>query len=337
VTHAANGADLPIAVIIPTRNRGASAADAVRAVLKSEGRFQLIVVDQSTNDDTFLALAAIDDDRLSVLRSDLTGISNARNLGVRVTRAPILAFTDDDCRPEPGWILQMLARFQEDPSVSLVFGRVTLPPADPGDYAPSFEPQERFQERRAPLPNEDIGIGASFAIRRTTLEALGGFDPLLGAGAPFFRGAEETDVLIRALASGYRVLNDSASSVLHVGLRTGEDVRPLHVAYQRSVGAAFGKYARLMGWPGLRDCARWVFFYTALVFRDFKASRHPRLGVLYYFVTGAVLTFRYGLDRDERRLTIRRSSPWARAVRSTQHEPVATRSAPIATGAVPRA
>ena len=180
MTQAAIGADLPIAVIIPTRNRGTAAADAARAVLMGVGRFQLIVVDQSTNDDTFQALAAIDDHRLSVVRSELTGISNARNLGVRVTTAPILAFTDDDCRPEPGWVLQMLARFQEDPSVSLVFGRVTLPPAGPDDYAPSFTPQERFQEGRAPLPDEDIGIGASFAIRRTTLDALGGFDPLLG-------------------------------------------------------------------------------------------------------------------------------------------------------------
>ena len=80
-----------------------------------------------------------------------------------------------------------------------------------------------------------------------------------------------------------------------------------------------------------------MLFYTALVVRDIKRSRHPRVGVLYYFVTGAVLTFRYGLDRDQQRLRIRRSSVWVRSVRSTAAEVVTTRPAPVAKGAVPRA
>jgi GT2 family glycosyltransferase len=286
-----------IAVVIPTRDRGAEAAEAARAVLSDSCDLELVVVDQSKDDRTAEALAKIADPRLRVVRSNLRGASNARNAGVAVTSAPVLAFTDDDCRPEAGWASTMLKLFDEDPDAGLVFGRVWLPPAPhEGDYAASFEPKERLQ-RRVPSPDEDIGIGANMGIRRKVFEELGGFDALLGPGAPVFRGAEETDLLIRATHRGYRVVNARELSVLHLGYRTGVDVRPLHVQYQTAVGAAFGKHARLDGKGGLLDAARWVAFYTGKTLNDAVHLRRPRPGVLYYFVKGALGTFRYKLDK----------------------------------------
>jgi len=288
-----------IAVVIPTRNRGAQAAEAASAVLSDPTDFELVVVDQSTNDATVEALRPLQgDSRLRLIRSQLRGASNARNAGVAATSSPLLAFTDDDCRPQPGWVSSLLRIFHEDSEAALVFGRVSLPPkAHEEDYAPAFEPKERVQQGSVPLPDGDIGIGANFAIRRKVLEQLGGFDPLLGPGAPYFKGAEETDLLIRALNRGYRVINAAECAVLHLGVRTGEDVRPLHVGYQFAVGAAFGKHARLSGLPGLRDATRWVWFYTRKTARDLWQRRRPRPGVLVYFVAGALLTFRYRLDR----------------------------------------
>lgn len=286
-----------LAVVIPTRNRGTEPAETVRAVLRDPLDFELVVIDQSTDERSAEALRAVQDDpRVRVVRSSLRGASNARNLGVASTRAPIIAFTDDDCRPEPGWASKMLAIFESDPQVGLVFGRVHLPPLESNDdYAPSFEPQVRFQ-RGVPLPDGDLGLGANFAVRRDVLASLGGFDPLLGTGAPFFGGGEETDLLIRALHRGLRVINASESDVLHLGIRKGADVRPLHVQYQFAVGAAFGKHARLGGLSAVRDTARWVRFYTALCLGDLAKLRKPRLGVLWYFISGAASTFRYGFD-----------------------------------------
>jgi glycosyltransferase involved in cell wall biosynthesis len=286
-----------IAIVIPTRDRGAQAAEAVRAVLTDGCDLELVVVDQSKDEATVEALKAIADPRLRVVRSQLRGASNARNAGVAATSAPILAFTDDDCRPEAGWASRMLALFDDDPRTDLVFGRVWLPPLEnESDYAASFEPKERVQ-RRVPSPDEDIGIGANFGIRRAVFEQLGAFDALLGPGAPYFRGAEETDLLIRAVHRGHRVINAAENSVLHLGIRTGADVRPLHVQYQFAVGAAFGKHARLDGAGGLLDAARWVAFYTGKTLNDALHLRRPRPGVLFYFVKGALSTFRYALDR----------------------------------------
>ena len=289
----------PIAVVIPTRNRGEQVAEAARAVLADSIDMELVIVDQSDNDDTEAAVEAVRDRRLRLIRSELRGASNARNLGAANTEAPIIAFTDDDCRPAATWVSQVLSIFEADPEAALVFGRVHLPPIEADDYAASFEPKERHP-CGVPLPDGDIGIGANFAIRREVLEALGGFDPLLGPGAPAFRGAEETDLLIRALHAGYRVVNASECDVLHLGVRTGPDVRPLHIAYHFAVGAAFGKHARLAGVAGLRDAARWVEFYAKKTFADALSLRRPHPGVLLYFISGALATLRYGIDPSKR-------------------------------------
>jgi len=287
-----------LAVVIPTRNRGGEAAETVRAVLQDPLDFELVVVDQSTDDRTFEALREVQaDPRVRVIRSSEAGASNARNAGVAATSAPIIAFTDDDCRPAPGWASCMLSIFDADPDAALVFGRVHLPPKqNEDDYAPSFEPKVRVQQGSVPLPSDDLGIGANFGVRREVLASLGGFDPLLGPGAPVFRGAEETDLLIRAIHRGLRVINAVESDVLHLGVRTGADVRPLHMQYQFAVGAAFGKHARLGGPTAILDAARWVKFYTLMTLRDVVRLKRPRPGVLWYFVSGATSTFRYDLD-----------------------------------------
>jgi glycosyltransferase involved in cell wall biosynthesis len=295
-----------IAVVIPTRNRGAQAAEAALAVLRDQVDLELVVVDQSTDDKSVVALEAIGDPRLKVVRSSLRGASNARNAGVAATTAPIIAFTDDDCRPEPTWATTLLRLFNDDPQTGLIFGRVRLPPHETSeDFAASFEPQRRVQQGVVPLPDEDLGIGASFAIRRATLAALGGFDPYLGPGAPVFFAAEETDLIVRALHGGHKIINTTECEVVHLGIRKGPEVRRLIVGYRLSVGAAFAKHARLSGWSGLRDGARWTSFFLRQTLREVVARTRPHPGSVVYFLAGAAMSFRYGVDKEARVFRIR--------------------------------
>jgi GT2 family glycosyltransferase len=62
---------------------------------------------------------------VTCLRQDNAGPAAARNVGAaaaRVEGATLLAFTDDDCRPRPGWIRGLVAAQGEDDS-RLVGGR----------------------------------------------------------------------------------------------------------------------------------------------------------------------------------------------------------------------
>ena len=50
-----------------------------------------------------------------VLRHETSrGPAAARNTGARVASAPILAFLDDDCEPEPQWAEQLIAAYRAD-------------------------------------------------------------------------------------------------------------------------------------------------------------------------------------------------------------------------------
>ena len=303
----------PISVVIPTRNRGVQPAEAARAVLRDPSDFELVVVDQSTNDESADALKALPHDpRLRVVRSGLRGSSMARNLGVAETHAPIIAFTDDDCRPEPGWVSAIGKVFRDDPEAALVFGRVRLPPdGEIAGFGASFEPTQRVLEEGIPLPNVPFGIGANFAIRRDIFNHLGGFDSLIGPGTPvFYAGGEETDLYLRALHERYRIVNAVECEVLHLGIRVGPGIRKLIVGYQLGTGAAFGKLARLSGFSGIREFARWATFYGSEIVGDLRQLRRPRPGVLCYFVAGAAMTFRYGIDRDRHSFRVRRALPW---------------------------
>jgi glycosyltransferase involved in cell wall biosynthesis len=290
-----------IAVVICTRNRGVQAAEAASAVLRNPGDFELVIVDQSTNELSADALSALPaDSRMRVIRSPLRGLSIARNMGVAATHAPIIAFTDDDCRPELGWVSAMLRIFQQEPGAAMVFGRVRLPANQEGvGYAASFEPDQRVLQDGVPLPSVALGIGANFGIRRAVYDRLGGFDPLLGAGAPHFGGGgEESDLLIRALHAGLSVINAVESDVLHLGVRVGAEIRPLAIGYQLGTGAAFGKLARLSGLSGAKEFGRRAAYYAGEIIRDAARGRRPRPGVLCYFIAGAALTYRYGIDRE---------------------------------------
>jgi GT2 family glycosyltransferase len=277
-------------------------------VLRDPADYELVVIDQSTNDDSVKALRALPPDpRLRVVRSPLRGLSVARNTGVAESSAPVVLFTDDDCRPAANWVSSMAKVFRDDPEAALVFGRVRLPEgADGSGYAASFEPGERVLEQGIPVPSVPLGVGANFGIRREVHHALGGFDPLMGPGTPmFYAGGEETDLLIRALHDGYRIVNAPESDVLHLGVRVGKAIRTLAVGYQLGTGAAFGKLVRLRGVSGFKEFARRAAYYGQDIVRDVTRLRRPRPGVLTYFIAGAAMTFRYGIDKDQSRLTIR--------------------------------
>jgi GT2 family glycosyltransferase len=144
------------------------------------------------------------------------GLAAARNAGVAVACAPIVAFTDDDCEPEPGWLAALLAAFV-DPRVGGVSGHVRS--------APTNSLVLRYIEERrplSPLPAELLRsrsllyrlalylrgtarldpplqpgaelysvVGANMAFRTEVLDAVGGFD------AAFRFGGEEEELSAR--------------------------------------------------------------------------------------------------------------------------------------------
>jgi len=291
-----------VAVVVPTRNRPQHALDCAKSILATKGFSELIVVDQSSGTETRDALAAIADPRLRYVHSTLKGAANGRNVGIESTRAELIAFTDDDCRVAADWIANMLEIFEGDPQVAIVCGRVTVPEeiALQG-FAGSFEPQVREWQYRYPPPGPEWGITANFAARRSVLDQVGAFDPMLGVGAPLLAG-EEPDLLFRVLSAGYKVINAIEVQVEHLGVRAhGEETRSLWAAYSAGTAAALIKHVRLGDVQGTKLYSRWLSKTALEVVKSIVLGRRPTgAGLLKSFVTGSIASWKFGIDRERR-------------------------------------
>jgi glycosyltransferase involved in cell wall biosynthesis len=116
-------ADQPeISVILATYNRAASLRRAIASVLAQDGaRFELIVVDDASTDDTRDYLATLADPRVRVVLAESNlGPSGARNLGLNTARADIVAFLDSDDCYRPGRLAVPLKAFAADPELVCV-------------------------------------------------------------------------------------------------------------------------------------------------------------------------------------------------------------------------
>jgi glycosyltransferase involved in cell wall biosynthesis len=107
------------AIILPTHNRLATLPRAVASVIaQNEPNFELIIIDDGSADKTRAWLATLDDPRIRVTLSEHSqGPSAARNIGIDMATAPVLAFLDSDdvyCRDR---LSVPLAVFDREPDV----------------------------------------------------------------------------------------------------------------------------------------------------------------------------------------------------------------------------
>jgi len=291
---------LRISAVVPTRNRPDDAAPCAGSILGNAGDdFELVMVDQSDDDATERALAVYAGDRrFRYVRSSSRGASAARNVGVEQSTAPIIAFTDDDCRVSTDWLQQTSSLFEREPEAALVFGKVSIPDELKGKgFAAEFEPHQRAYYREFPPAHVTWGLGANMSARRSMFERLGTFDPLLGPGSPF-RAGEEYDLAIRALAAGYKVVNAAEIAVFHLGVREGDEASKLMRGYGRAVGATLTKHVRL----GTRKSkVLFLSWFTHVAGKGLlnavRGKRPTGLGLVGGMLAGAYLSLSQPIDR----------------------------------------
>lgn len=159
------------------------------------------------------------------------GLSGARNTGVDAARGDVVAFLDDDALPGPGWLESLRNPF-DDERVTGVAGAV-LPDWE-GGRAPRWFPMEfgwvvgcdylGLAGHGVQVRNP---IGASMALRRGPVLAVGGFSELVGRVGELPVGCEETEISIRLAQAdpGVKVLRDTSGSVAHLVPRDRQRLR----------------------------------------------------------------------------------------------------------------
>ena len=178
-------------VIIPSHNRPESirrCLDALARQTLEPGTFEVIVVDDGSSPPLSLDPAIwADAFPLTLLRQENTGPAGARDRGVREARAELLAFTDDDCLPTPGWLSGLAAAHTRAPSALLGGSTFNGLPNNMGAETSQiildlvYEHFNRGEEAYFFASN-------NIACRRDAYIACGGFD----AGFPW-AAAEDRD------------------------------------------------------------------------------------------------------------------------------------------------
>ncbi|RVT96747.1 glycosyltransferase family 2 protein [Rhodovarius crocodyli] len=221
-------------VVIPAFQAEATVAVAVRsALLQTEPRLEVILVDDGSSDDTVgRAMAAAGEDRrLTVLRQANAGVAAARNAGLRLARGEYIAFLDADDRWVPQALEVHAAAFAMDPGLGLSFGQVRF-------HDPAMQIGGRLSAPVGRIGLVDI-LGenplcttSNMVFRRRVLEDVGGFDEALSH-------AEDQELVARVLAvTGWKV-QGIAQELVH---------------YRTSVGGLSTDLGRMQrGWTAMMD------------------------------------------------------------------------------------
>jgi len=174
---------MKFSVIIPTCHRPELLAQCLRRLADSEA--EIIVTDDS-RDDATRVLVERDFPRAHWTAGPRRGPAANRNHGARVATRDWLAFVDDDCEPQPGWLA---ALNQATGDADAVEGRTLAPGATDSPFEEHVE-------------NQAGGVlwSCNFAIRRDAFERLHGFDEdFLEAGG------EDMELAWRVAQAGLRV------------------------------------------------------------------------------------------------------------------------------------
>jgi glycosyltransferase involved in cell wall biosynthesis len=291
-----------LSVVIATRDRGDRIVAGLRSILASGyPAFEVVVVDQSRGDGTEQSVKRFaDDGRVRYLRSASTGVSAARNIGIGQARGSLVVVTDDDCEAPSNWLREFAAAFALDERVGVVAGNVIAAPHDrTAGFIPAYVRREPFLARGIRDKHRVGGISACMGIRRSVWQSLGGFDAMLGAGAPLKSGAEG-DFVIRALRAGHWVYETPRIVITHHGFRSWEEGRAVIERYWFGTGATMIKNLRCGCWSMIpllaRQAGQWAFGRSPVAAS--LGARPHRLLRLSSFLRGCAVGANASIDRS---------------------------------------
>ncbi len=212
-----------ISIIIPTYQRTQYLFDTVFSILaqeKGNDELEISIIDNEPLENAEKSQFC-KNNHLIYIHEPRPGLHNSRHTGARHAIGEILIYVDDDIRACDGWLEQIYQPF-DDQRVAVVGGRV-LPEweIEPPEWMslnhPGYLSLLDLGDDPKKLSWPEQVFGCNFAIRRSVLLEVGGFNPdsFADRRLRWYRGDGETGLLKKVYCAGYDVFYQPSACVFH--------------------------------------------------------------------------------------------------------------------------
>jgi glycosyltransferase involved in cell wall biosynthesis len=251
-------AELLVSVVVPAYNRPDALArclDALTHQTLPPSAVEIVVVDDGSTPPLAPALPS----NARIVRQPNAGPAAARNRGAAVARGRFLAFTDDDCAPEPNWLEALVEALQVHQDA--LVGGITRNALTQNVFSQASQDVVTFLQQRGEVSGHAFVASNNIALSAEAFARAGGFDTR-------YRGAggEDRAFCRTWLQLGHSIQTVWAARVQHHHALTLRAFWHQHKAYGRGArrfhGAAGGRP------KPLRQSA----FYANLLATPFRAA-----------------------------------------------------------------
>jgi glycosyltransferase involved in cell wall biosynthesis len=175
-----------VSVVIATYNYGRFLAETLESVRRQTfADYEVVVVDDGSTDNTSAIIQPyLADRRLRYVCTEHMGQAAAKNRGIALARAPLVAFLDADDIWLPGKLTRQVERFQSDPELGVVYSRRLLIDQDGWQLTYKEPGLHRGDILDAMFLGNFICFSSSM-VRRAVFERVGGFDERLALAVDY--------------------------------------------------------------------------------------------------------------------------------------------------------
>jgi glycosyltransferase involved in cell wall biosynthesis len=198
--------NIEISVIVPTFNGRQYIGKCLEGLALQDfpkDAYEVIVVDDGSFDNTVNIIYEVKEQfketTIRYNKQDNKGPSAARNNGLKYAKGEIIAFTDDDCIPDPKWLFAIKKTFDDNPNVLGVGGKTITIPENVTPFTHQVEDDLDYS-----YPSCNV------AYKKWALEKVGGFDeqfPFPGHSVKFIPTNEDWDLTFKIQDLGKIIYN----------------------------------------------------------------------------------------------------------------------------------
>lgn len=218
---------MTISVVIPTCNRYDTIHRIIDSILKNSFLpAEIIVVDQSDNNNTNEIINKIDNKKVPIIyhQDDGKGAARARNIGWRLSNGDIISFVDDDAIVVQNWIKSIIDTFQSyNNKIGIVGGKIIAVYEDRNhewEIPPQWSYLLPHYEQAGNIGtylNRALPPATNYSILKELLIEMNGFNENLGpkSGSKVQIYGEDSDLTLRVMKKGYKVIYNPECVVYH--------------------------------------------------------------------------------------------------------------------------